>query len=113
MIQIKINDKVIGKIEKCDIIESCIPLPDNTPGPYSGSISAPRVRFDRLQISEAFNIDIHPKTQTDPLYLEFEDKDGRVWGLKNCWVKSFEQFYDDDEDSIIIENVNISFEKIL
>jgi hypothetical protein len=96
MIQIKVNDRVVGIVEGFKIIEEGTGPHDMT---YSGKIQFDKIVFSREQISNAFtNQEVTVNGQAHPLQIhEYEDENGNVWHAQNIWLDSFQETWNSDD----------------
>lgn len=110
MIQIKVNDQVVGIVEGFKIIEKGT-APDDMI--YSGKIQFDKIVFSREQLSNVFNNQkVTLNGQSDPLQIrEYEDECGNVWYAKNIWLDSFKDAWCSD-DVVVVTDVICSCQSI-
>lgn len=110
MIQIKVNDRVVGIVEGFKVFEDGTGPHDMT---YSGKISFDKIVFSREQLSNAFNNqEITINGQVQPLQIhEYDDENGNIWYAKNIWLDSFQDSWRSD-DVVVVTDVVCSCQSV-
>lgn len=94
-IQVLVGDKVVGAIQSLSV-------KDNSEDNYNKDLSVQRIRFNRLQIEEAFSRGfLNKNTQRFPLQIKIID-DKKVITIQNVWISNMTYSYTAN-DWVIVE----------